>query len=181
MYKRRTTWETASYVDSTTSFSDQKQNSSSHHNKVAYYTIKVNEKAFLKRIFSYYKREKHDIYKCRQNLSLPLKTKREFVTKGRLCFNCLSSSCVGCHHNILHELNYTRSIYIGKNTLGIQDESVLNIHQIHNLSCIQTSRSKETPECLVSYSDQVLLMIAYMNVIPNEGKKVKVRALFDTG
>lgn len=146
----------------------------------------------------------HNIYKCFKFMPLTVSEKREFVSKNRLCFNCLGSkhsvnqcdrtkckTCGGKHHTCLHEERSSsmRKLHpIGNET---SQSSTVNSSQSNSLACTSISESQVSDcqpstaqgnaQCLTSAGKvNVLLATARVKLMINGQKSVEVRALLDS-
>lgn len=148
------------------------------------------------------KDKEHTIFKCSKFISLDISSKRAFISKNRLCFNCFHKGhaasqcyrekckvCSSKHHYLLHE---NRSNLNGNNLENSENNQTSLIAQGENNEITQTStctlsqsatenlnlvQSQTLASCA---KGQVLLATARFILISEEGNRLEVRGLLDS-
>ncbi|KAG5864460.1 hypothetical protein JTB14_015331 [Gonioctena quinquepunctata] len=168
-----------------------------------------SSKANIVQLCIYCKGKTHSIYRCSQFSSQTIQEKRDFVTKNRLCFNCLGTkhivsqctsercrSCSGRHHTLLHEnptLNNDRQ-FPQVNVISSENPSSRQIVQENSnntsidsnphsqLLISSTHSSVQKNWCFSNQENKthVLLATARVNLISDSGNKITARALLDS-
>lgn len=128
----------------------------------------------------------HRIYKCIKFIALPIKDKREFIWKNKLCYNCLGANhtvnqcnsnacrqCGGKHHSLLHEVK--------KNNQEGNDQSQTEV-SFTEANHETTKNATVNRTALVAHgsSYQILLATAKVPLITAQGKIIQARALLDS-
>ncbi|CAH2092373.1 unnamed protein product [Euphydryas editha] len=143
--------------------------------------------------------EKHKLSFCKKFGNLDCESRREFVTKNRICFNCLGSShsvkfcqipisckiCKKRHHSLLHPGGVPRSTV----NSGVSVQAVPEVSGKDN-GVLNSSQGVVTPTVTASYMacsnktkeiSHVLLATALVEAKSKLGQYQVVRALLDQG
>jgi len=130
----------------------------------------------------------HHLAACEDFLSKPIAQRSALVKKKQVCFNCLRSGdfrskcqsrsrCTHCHrkhHSLLHSAVATAPMPVDQ-ALEVDDSSqTLSTAPSPTVANVQNAQAQVAPV-------QVLLATAWVELYTTEGRRFKVRTLFDQG
>ena len=139
-------------------------------NKHLFFTENIKPFKQLNETCSCCKKEKHQIYICKEFIALSPQDRFKFVKHEGRCFNCLSN---------LHKL-YDCKSKSSCNVCTRRHHSLIHLNKVGETS-EQASTSVNLCNVTKNYSSSVLLSTAVVNVVSHIGKTHSIRILLDSG